>query len=162
MERWCYIEDIVDAMDMANDMVIHYLDCHTGEVIPITEEALAAATQEGGAAELDGITEESLERIREIVNSGATDFVKLPTRYEVNEYKIIEQFVEGLGDYATFRELSRAIHGPGAFRRFKDVVRELGMEDAWFEYREVRFLAIAEAWCEKHDIKVLSRKPAGE
>ncbi len=162
MAGWCYIEDIVDAMDMSNDMVTFYLDRDSGEVIPITEEAVIAAERAEGGEELSGFDGESLAEIRAIVSGETGEYVELPTRHEVNEYRIIEQFTESRTDELVYAELEDAIRGRGAFRRFKDAVRRLGIEEEWFEYREVRFLEIAEAWCERHGIAVRSRKRAPE
>lgn len=160
MKSWCYIEDVVDAMDMANDLVTHFLDLRSGEVIPVTEEAMLAAEAEEEGAELSGLDEESLDLIRTIQRGESDDFVELPTRREVNEYRMIEQFIERQTDENVFKELSRVIRGKGAFRRFKDAVRRLGLEDAWYEYREVRFIEIAEAWCEEHGIAARRRAPS--
>ena len=32
-------------------------------------------------------------------------------------------------------ELERAIHGSGAFRRFKEIARRHGVEESWFDFK---------------------------
>lgn len=54
---------------------------------------------------------------------------------------------EEIGD-----ELSRAIHGAGAFRNFKDIVRRHGVESAWFAFRANALRRIAIDWCEENQI----------
>jgi hypothetical protein len=49
-------------------------------------------------------------------------------------------------------ELSRAIHGAGAFRNFKDTVSRLGIEPAWFAFRADALRQIALEWCEENRI----------
>ena len=49
-------------------------------------------------------------------------------------------------------ELSRAIHGAGAFRNFKDAVPRLGIESAWFAFRTDALRRIAVDWCEENQI----------
>jgi hypothetical protein len=36
-------------------------------------------------------------------------------------------------------ELLDAIHGAGAFRRFRSAIRRLGIEDDWFRFRQSEF-----------------------
>ena len=42
--------------------------------------------------------------------------------------------------------------GSCAFRMFKDAVRRLGIEQAWFDFREAAFEDIAKDWLEAHGI----------
>jgi hypothetical protein len=49
-------------------------------------------------------------------------------------------------------QLSRAIHGAGAFRNFKDTVRRVGIESAWFAFRAEALREIALGWCEENQI----------
>lgn len=44
--------------------------------------------------------------------------------------------------------LLRAVHGRGAFRRFKDVVYEEGIQHDWFAHRDARLADIAREWLE--------------
>lgn len=46
----------------------------------------------------------------------------------------------------------QAIRGKGAFRRFKDCLFDLGMEQEWYKYRDACYEKIAREWCEKHGI----------
>ena len=54
-------------------------------------------------------------------------------------------------------ELSRAIHRAGAFRNFKDTVRRLGIESAWFACRAEALRKIALDWCEKNQIQLQAK-----
>jgi hypothetical protein len=56
-------------------------------------------------------------------------------------------------DETVGRRLSRALHGAGAFRRFKDDVHALGVADQWYAYRDERYRALAMEWCEEHGIE---------
>lgn len=49
-------------------------------------------------------------------------------------------------------DLLRAIHGAGAFRTFKDTVRQLGVESAWFAFRVDALREITLGWCEENQI----------
>ena len=49
-------------------------------------------------------------------------------------------------------ELLNAVHGAGAFRNFKYVVRQRRIEPAWFGFRTEALRQIATDWCEENDI----------
>jgi hypothetical protein len=40
-----------------------------------------------------------------------------------------------------------AIRGGGAFRRFKDKIYYLGIEQDWYDFKEKSLMRIAKEWC---------------
>ncbi|MEO1027312.1 MAG: UPF0158 family protein [Pseudomonadota bacterium] len=46
----------------------------------------------------------------------------------------------------------KAINGKGAFRRFKDEVREVGIEKDWYQFRDNAFREIATDFLQDHGI----------
>jgi len=51
-------------------------------------------------------------------------------------------------------ELGDSLRGAGAFRRFKDAVYRLQLDDAWFKYRARSLEDIARGWLAEHNLKV--------
>ena len=49
-------------------------------------------------------------------------------------------------------ELQAAVHGRGAFRRFKDAVHRLGIADEWYRFREAALEEIVIEFLEAHGI----------
>jgi hypothetical protein len=49
-------------------------------------------------------------------------------------------------------DLLRAIRGAGAFQRFKDSLRQHGIESGWFTFRTEALRQIALSWCEENQI----------
>ena len=46
-----------------------------------------------------------------------------------------------------------AIRGKGAFRRFKDWVIDMGIEQLWYDYRDDAYKRKAAQWCEENRIE---------
>ena len=46
----------------------------------------------------------------------------------------------------------RAVHGSGAFRRFKDTIRRLDIEEEWYRFHAAALEVIAKEWLEAHGI----------
>ncbi len=79
-------------------------------------------------------------------------YIKLPSPYEIHEYRLMEQFCHTLADDALSDTLSQTLKGRGAFRRFKDHISRYGLEQAWYAYRENALKEIAIAWCLRNEI----------
>ncbi|MDA8105149.1 MAG: UPF0158 family protein [Nitrospiraceae bacterium] len=87
----------------------------------------------------------------------AKDFLKneddnlaLPTKCDLSEYRIIEKFVHSLKDKKTSELLYTSIKGNGVFRRFKDALQRLQLDDEWYAYRDVALRQVAIDWCESN------------
>lgn len=54
--------------------------------------------------------------------------------FDIRDYDIMEDFVDTLSGSAHDR-LASAIQGRGAFRRFKDVVINMGIDQEWYDFQ---------------------------
>lgn len=78
-------------------------------------------------------------------------FFRLPSPYDIHEYSMMERFIGSLPDGAIRDRLENAIRRRGAFRRFKDGIYRLDMEQEWYDFRENAYREIAVERCEDHD-----------
>ena len=79
-------------------------------------------------------------------------FIGLPSKFDIHEWQIMEDFALSVSNRKICKELQDAIHGAGAFRKFKSVTRRRGIEKDWFAFRENALRQIAIDWCEEHGI----------
>lgn len=68
----------------------------------------------------------------------------------INEYRMMENFIETVTDEMMQSRLYRTIQGRGAFRRFKDMVWGTGWEQKWYDFRDNAYVDIAREWCEEN------------
>lgn len=66
-----------------------------------------------------------------------------------------EEFIDNLSEGRKQDELYDTIKGRGTFRRFKDEVYELGLEQKWYKYRDVAYEKLAIEWCEENGIEII-------
>ena len=83
------------------------------------------------------------------------DYIDLPDSYDINEYRMMENFVYSLPRGKNQTILYNAIQGRGAFRRFKDKLYEIGMTNDWYKYRDQQYKEIALEWCKENNIEVI-------
>jgi len=79
-------------------------------------------------------------------------FIPLPTKQEVNDYQNMVNFTETIEDDKKRDWFENAIHGKGAFRRFRATLERFGMETEWYDYLEASHRELAIEWCEQHGI----------
>jgi hypothetical protein len=144
------LRDVVEQMDLWTDEATAYINRKSGELITLTHEELALAENPEEAEDAPQWQKDLLPKAQEVLAS--EDFIPLPSKFEIHEWSIMERFAESLANRAVSDELDAAIHGPGAFRRFKDAVHRLGITDEWHRFREAALEEIAIEFLEEHGI----------
>ncbi len=127
------LEDIIEAMEFANMETEYYYDTQNEKVLMLFDEMV------------DG--EDNPELFE--------DYIPLPGQYDINEYRIMEEFIYELPAGNDQDVLARTIQGRGAFRRFKDKLYDLNLEKQWYQYREEAYEKIARQWSERHKIDIV-------
>src|SRR5438093_9173263 len=127
------IKDIVDALEMQFDEYDNYLDTETGEVYPVSHDALSRAEEPD--PEDDPPDEKDPEYATAVLIVETDRFLQLPTKWDVNEWEIMDDFSRAVEDTRIRQELLSAIRGAGAFRYFRDVIHRHGIQQDWYAFR---------------------------
>src|SRR5262245_53929055 len=88
-------------------------------------------------------------------------FIELPNKYDIHEYAIMERFCLAQDDRLRERLLD-AIRGRGAFRRFRELARERGIEESWYRYRDDALKKIAADFLEAQEIPYVDEGQSGD
>lgn len=137
------LNDVVEALGFVNPEIQYYYSVKTEEILMVFDGMVNGETK----PELIDEIEESLG-----------EYIVLPGQYEVDEYSMMEEFIDNLPEGRKQDELYDAIRGRGAFRRFKDEVYELGLEQKWYKYRDKAYEKLAIEWCEENGIEIIKDK----
>ena len=134
------LEDVMEAIDFAGMETEYYYSTKTEEVLMI----------------FDGMVngEVNPNLIEEIQEGFIEDYIPLPKQYDINDYRIMEEFIHELPEGRSQDILASAIRGRGAFRRFEDKLYDLGLEQEWYRYRDEAYERIAREWCEQYKIEI--------
>lgn len=128
----CKLSLIIEGMDRANVNETYYLDENNGRVWVSTDM---------GNFYIDNNEELSDEYL---YNDSS---ISLPGQYEINEYKIIKDFIETIKDNQMKNQLLIVIQGTGAFRRFKDSCINYGIINDWYKFKNNAYYELAKEWC---------------
>lgn len=134
-------DEIQKAMeDVARDTFDYFLDLETGEILTFSEEILRevkARLYEDDAEEISDEVEyiefdeepeipdwmeDEVELALEILFDTKERYPRIPERTSAAAYQSMVEFIEAVDDTAIRVELSAALDGKGAFRKFKDIL----------------------------------------
>jgi hypothetical protein len=85
-------------------------------------------------------------------------WLRLPNQYDADEYGMMSDFSDTIKNQQIREKLETALSGKGAFRRFKDTVNREGIEEAWYTFRDNRYLEFARNWCDEEQIPYVPPK----
>ncbi len=152
MTKKTKLSDIVEQIEFVSDDVVVYLDRRKGTFHLITDDIQIEIDTETPLEELDDWMREDVAVGRSVEQGDDEHLVALPTSYDIHEYEIMEEFCRAQSNHDLSKRLSDAISGRGAFRRFKDLVHQLGVEQESYRFRDREMEKIAIQWCQENNI----------
>ena len=125
------LSELMEALDRLNVDEEFYLNFENGKIICVNNM---------GAYYIDNLEFIDFDEIFDKI-------ISLPSQYEINEYKIMKNFVHNIENERIRNQLFIAIQGLGAFRRFKDSCINYNIIDKWYDYKKQEYFDIAKGWC---------------
>lgn len=137
------LNDVIEALDFVNDETQYFYSIKTEEILMVWDGMV------NGENDSDLIEE---------IEENFDEYLALPGKYEIDEYNMMEEFIDNLPEGRKQDKLYDAIQGSGAFRKFKDEVCELGLEQKWYKYRDNAYEKLAIEWCKENGIEIIKDK----
>ena len=128
------LSEVIDALEFTNDEIEYYYNPDNREIFM------------SNIGEFENLNEDELDELFE-------KSIMLPTRYDINEYEMMEDFAEIIKDTRLQNQLYISLNGSGALRRFKDTCINYDMIDDWYKFRDERYKELAINWCKDNNIE---------
>lgn len=148
------LDDLIGEIEIQMDNTFTYINTQTGEVITLIEEEIRAAENEKPLERFPVWQKENIEKAIEIIEDEEGVYLDFTLRNEYHEYEIIEEFIESINAKEIREALYIAIQGRGAFRRFKDGIREHGVEKKWYDFKEKKIKDLVIEWCKEQELEI--------
>ncbi len=184
MKKLCVdFDEIQKAMeDVVRDTFDYFLDLGTGEVVTLSEEivrALRLRLSDDDSDEVeddieyiefdeepeipDWMTDE-MEIILEILLDESGRYIRIPEREKRVAYQSMIDFIDTVEDSLLKEELSSALNGKGAFRKFKHVLVKVPRErKRWHGYNAKAMKKESVEWLRSLGIVAIPlQKPSDE
>lgn len=144
------LNGVIEELEALTDESVAYLNRETGELYALGEEEAGLVEDDVDPEGLPGWLVDEVPKIREVLESA--DWLALPTRFDIHEWAIMDDFAHSVEDADLNDELLTAIRGRGAFRCFKDAVYRHGIQGDWYDFRTAALGRIAIDWLDEHGI----------
>lgn len=128
------LSEVINALDFTNDEIEYYYNQTNGEIFM------------SNIGDRENLNEDELDELFE-------KSIMLPTRYDINEYEMMENFAETIEDTRLQNQLYISLNGSGVFRRFKDTCINFDIIDDWYKFRDEKYKEVAINWCKENNIK---------
>lgn len=128
------LSEVIDALDFTNDEIEYYYNPDNGEIFM------------SNIGDFESLNEDELDELFE-------KSIVLPTRYDINEYEMMEDFAETIEDSKLQNQLYISLNGSGAFRRFKDTCINFDIINDWYKFRDEKYKELAINWCKENNIQ---------
>lgn len=128
------LNEVIKDLDFTNDEIEYYYKPKNGEITMLNSVILKDSNEE----QLDEVF---------------TKNIMLPTKYDINEYKMMEDFIKTVKDLKIQNQLYISINGHGAFRRFKDTCIYYSIINNWYKFRNEQYKKLAINWCKENNIE---------
>lgn len=165
--------ELEDAFESSSAETHCYLDTATGEVLTVEDESLQELEdlreQAGPRDKLEDLVRESsrpdwqkqaLAAAQRVEENYDTRMVRVPGPEAGEDFRDMTAFVATVPEPRLRDELQRALHGRGAFRRFKDVLAsDFRERERWFQFKRERLRVHMTDWLASLDIEPVWEEP---
>jgi hypothetical protein len=144
--------------DVNRDLIDYYLDTENGQVIVLSDEASKYAGDDEyiNIRDLPDWQIDEIKVAENILNNQTGRYVNIPEKPTYESYELMVDFTEIVEDELLRDKLNIALDGKGAFRRFKNVLKNYpDYEKEWFAFKATKMNEEVRDWLNKIGIKPL-------
>jgi hypothetical protein len=165
--------DLEGAFETNSPEMHHYLDTETGEVLMVTDDfrqELEQLWEEAGPkdkledllrkSELPDWQKQAIAEAERVEANFDLRVVQVPEPDAHEDFRGMVAFIATVAEPRLRDKLQRAIHGRGAFRRFKDALgSDFRERERWFQFKRERLRKHMTDWLASLDIEPLWEQP---
>ncbi len=81
------------------------------------------------------------------------DYIALPTKFDLDDYGIMKDFMFTQEDEKIRSEMNDALHGNDAFEKFRKVVERHNLLQNWHDFKQADYENEVKNWCEVNELE---------
>ena len=147
------LSEILMGLEMVNSENSVYLSLKSGEAVLLSDDDVRAAEGEDDFSDYPEWQQENIAIAREIIVDESKDYIALPDDFDIDEYRMMQDFINTVSDDNIATTLAISIKGSGAFRRFKEHLYHYEIQDQWFAFRDNEYKQVAIQWCQENNVE---------
>ena len=139
--RSTHLEDIINELELISDDGVSFLHKSTGKLIHLNSYELKIRLN----------TSTNKKNFLGEENFIETDYLKLPTKNEIDEHGLMKNFLRSNLNQSIIKEVINLEQDNNInYWQLRKIIQQLNIGDEWYRYKREAFKKISIEWCSKN------------
>ena len=150
------IQKIVDELEMRFMDTTVYYNKITGEILNVQDDDLVIVEDDDFENNIKNYPEwqrEHLKEVYDLLYNDIDNYIALPNNFEIKDSDIMEEFIDTISNNNKKLQLENCMWQKGMYRKFKDKLIEIGLENEYYKFYDEKLKEIAIEWCKENNLE---------
>ena len=150
------IQKIVDELQMRFMDTTVYYNKITGEILNVQDDDFRIVEEEDFENNIENYPEwqrEHLKEVYDLLYNDIDNYIALPNNFDIKDSDIMEEFIETISDSNKKYQLGNCMWQKGMYRKFKDKLIDIGLENEYYKFYDEKLKEIAIEWCKENNLE---------
>lgn len=150
------LHKIVDELQMRFMDTTVYYNKITGEILNVNDDDFRIVEDDDFENDIEKYPEWQKEHLKEVYNLMYEDidnYISLPNSFDIRDSDIMEDFIDTVKNENKRQQLENCMWQKGMYRKFKDKLLQIGLEEQYYKFYDEKLKEIAIKWCEENNLE---------
>ena len=150
------IQKIVDELQMRFMDTTVYYNKITGEILNVQDDDFRIVEEDDFENNIENYPEwqrEHLKEVYDLLYNDIDNYIALPNNFDIKDSDIMEKFIETISDNNKKYQLENCMWQKGMYRKFKDKLIDIGLENEYYKFYDEKLKKIAIEWCKENNLE---------
>lgn len=150
------LQKIVDELQMRFIDNTPYYNKITGKILNVNDDDFRIVEDDDFENNLNNYPEWQREHLKEVyilMYEDVENYISLPNNFDIKDSDIMEEFIENVSNENKRRQLEKCMWQKGMYRKFKDKLLQIGLEEQYYAFYDERLKEIAIEWCKDNNLE---------
>ena len=150
------IQKIVDELQMRFIDTIVYYNKVTGEILNVQDDDFRIVEDDDFENNIQDYPEwqrEHLKEVYDLLYNDVDNYIAVPNNFKIKDSDIMEEFIETISNNNKRIQLENCMWQKGMYRKFKDKLMEIGLENEYYKFYDEKLKEISIEWCKENNLE---------
>ena len=150
------IQKIVDELQMRFMDTTVYYNKITGEILNVQDDDFRIVEEDDFENNIENYPKwqrEHLKEVYDLLYNDIDNYIALPNNFDIKDSDIMEEFIETISDSNKKYQLENCMWQKGMYRKFKDKLIYIGLENEYYKFYDEKLKKIAIEWCKENNLE---------
>ena len=150
------LQKIIDELQMRFADTTVYYNKTTGETLIVNDDDFEIVEDEdfeSNIVKYPDWQKEHLKEVYKLMYEDVDDFISLPNDFDIKDSDIMEGFIETISNDNKRNKLENCMWQKGMYRKFKDMLIQLGLEEQYYKFYDEKLKEITIEWCKENNLE---------